>query len=577
MTDMLFKTIGGLGLFLYGMGLLSDGLKKAAGDKMKRLLAMVTRWPLLAFGVGAGVTCLIQSSSATSVLVVGLINAGLLSLKQAICVVMGANVGTTMTAWMVAGMSVFKITTYAGPAVMIGLLMTLLGRRQGVKYAGQIIIGFGILFLGIYLMKEAFAPLKEDPDALKFLVTVGHYPILAVLAGALFTILLQSSSAAIAMVQVLALAGAFGTDFNDALIVVIPFILGDNIVTTITAQIAALRSNPAGKRTAMAHTLFNVLGVTIMLPLLYTGWYAEFVKIIAPFPNEIAYIPVFIAVAHSAFNIANSIVFLPLVGVLEKLVLKIIPVRQSELALRPVTLEQHLLDTPPMALEQAHREIVRMASTARDALADAIVAVREDDRSRLREVRKKEDAVDDFQSEITRYLVKLSQRSLSPWMANALPVLLHDVNDLERVSDHAVNIAEIAERKIAEREIFSPGADEEVGQICGRVLDMFEDALTALSTDDLAAARRMLQHEAAVNDMQSRFRAAHLQRLTERHCSPIAGLIFVDLVDNMEKIADHLTNIAQGVIGGTQWNDEQHDDDDPVAAAGGDGAAGGDR
>ena len=568
--DILFGTIGGLGLFLFGMGLLSEGLKKAAGDKMKRLLAMVTRWRLLAFGVGAGVTCLIQSSSATSVLVIGLINAGLLSLKQAICVVMGANVGTTMTAWLVAGMSVFKITSYALPAIMIGLLMNMLGRRQGIKYLGQIILGFGILFIGIHFMKEAFAPLKEDPGALKFLVTVGGNPLLAVLVGAVFTMLVQSSSAAIVVFQMLAMGGAFGGTCSESLPIVIPFILGDNIGTTITAQIAALRSNPAGKRVAMAHTLFNVLGVTLMLPLLYTGWYAAFIETIAPFGQNVTNMGVLIAVSHSAFNIANSIVFLPLVGVLERVVLKIIPIRPSELEMRPVVLEEHLLDTPSLALAQAHREMVRMIGTARDAVEDAIAAVCNDDRARVRDVQKKEDALDDFQSEITRYLVKLSQRDLSPRMANELPVLLHGVNDLERVGDHAVNIAELAERKIDGREAFSAGGSQEIAQICDEVRGMLAETLTALDKQDVAAAGRVLVHEHAVNLMQVRFRANHLHRLSERQCSPIAGLLFVDFVDNMEKIGDHLTNIAEGVSGGQQWIDESHEEDtdpqsEPVA------------
>ena len=570
MQDMLFGTVGGLGLFLFGMGLLSDGLKRVAGGRLRRLLGMVTKWPALALLVGAAVTCLIQSSSGTTVMTVGLVSAGLLTLRQAISVVLGANIGTTFTAWLVglaAGLKVLKITAYALPAVAVGLAMQVLSKRQQAKHLGQIIIGFGILFLGIYFMKEAFAPVQDSARLKAVLVTIGDQPILAVLAGTGITMLLQSSSASIAMIQVLALTGAFGTgDWEHTLRIAIPFILGDNIGTTITAQVAALRANVAGRRAAMAHTLFNVAGVAIVLPLVYAGWFDRLVRMVTPIALNGQTIAVHIAVAHSTFNVAWAAIMLPLVGVLEKIVVRLTPVRAGEVEMRPVALERHLLLTPPLAMDQASGEIVRMAGAAREALNDALAAVRDDDRRGIARVLETEDAVDDFQTEITRYLVELSQRDLSPEMAGKLPVLLHTVNDLERVADHAVNISEIATRKIDQRESFSPQAAGEIAAMRDELAKMFDDVLAAIADEDTAAAQRALTHESQLNRMQMDFRRSHVERLGRRDCSPIAGLIFVDLVDNMEKIGDHLTNIAQGVIGGLQWNGK-HQADPPAAPA----------
>ncbi|HET6430072.1 MAG TPA: Na/Pi cotransporter family protein [Phycisphaerae bacterium] len=555
---MVFGTVGGLGLFLFGMGLLSQGLKKAAGDRLKRLLEMVTKWPLLAFGVGAGVTCLIQSSSATTVMTVGLINAGLLSLKQAICVVMGANVGTSATAWMVALMSIFKVTDYALPAVALGFLMTVVGRRERTRYTGQILLGFGILFLGIEYMKEAFTWLRADPQAGEVLTRAGTLPvwgpILAVLVGTLLTMLLQSSSATIAMVQVAAMNGAFGTNYQTALDIAIPFVLGGNIGTTITAQIAAFGSNRAGKRTAMAHTLFNVLGVAVVLPFVYLGWFTRLVEFI--YANRLTgtTIAFHIAASHTLFNVASSMIFLPLVSVLERVVLRIIPVTPEERATRPVTLERHLLDTPPLAMDQARRELVRMMQAAREALGSAVTGLRRNDRRQLQRVAAKEEATDQFQTEITRYLVELSQRNLSPEMANELPVLLHSVNDIERVGDHAINIAEIAARKIDQNIVFSDAAQAEILHAWEVAAQMFASAMQAVGRNDLPAARGVLKGEAQLNQLQHEYRRSHVQRLGDGTCTAVGGLIFVDYIDNMEKIGDHLTNVAQAILGGLQWD-----------------------
>ena len=551
--DMIFGTIGGLGLFLFGMQLLSEGLKKAAGQKIRKLLTALTRHRVVAMLVGALTTCLIQSSSATTVMTVGFVNASLLTLKQALCVVLGANIGTTFTAWLVSGLAVFKITSYSLPAIGIGFLMQMLGRSQRTRNFGSVLLGFGILFTGIDFMKKGFSPLQDSQQMQQALIWLGQNPILAILAGTVATMLLQSSSATIAMIQILAFNGAFGGDWSVALRIAIPFMLGDNIGTTITAQIAAIRTSTAARRTAHGHTLFNVIGVLYMLPLVWSGWFGNIVEWITPFKLSQSTIMVHIAVAHSTFNVFNTLVFLPLIGWLEAIVVKITPAKAEDAITEPVVLERHLLNTPEIAIDQAGREIVRMAKVAKEAVNQAIEGLDEDDRSKLELTQKTEDAVDNFQYEITSYLAALSRKELSNELSIKLPVLLHTVNDLERVSDHAINIAEIAERKIDQKISFTDSAQIEATQLKNEVNQMFDYITVALENNDIESAKSALVNEEHLNKMQMDFRRSHVQRMTEGVCSPEAGLIFIDLVDNAEKIGDHLTNIAQAVIGGLQW------------------------
>ena len=553
---MIFSTVGGLGLFLFGMGMMSDGLKKVAGRKLRRIVESMTKRPFIAFLVGAGVTALVQSSSATTVMIIGFVNAALLTLKQAICVIIGTNVGTTVTAWLVSisGIGALKITLYALPAVGIGFFMRTLGKTRKTKSTGQILLGFGILFVGIAFMKQGFEPLEKSQKVKALFITLSEWPVLAILAGTVMTTLLQSSSAAIAIVQLLAMEGAFGDNWETVLNVSIPFVLGSNIGTTITAQLAALQANLNAKRAAWAHTFFNILGVIIAYPFVHLGWFSALVGLVSPWELGPGTIAANIAIAHTIFNVANSAVFLPLSGVLEKLVIKLVPERAGDLTAKPVILEEHLLDTPVIALEQSKREIIRMAKTAKQALENSIDGIVNDDRRKLESARQIEDYLDEFQYEITSYLSVLSRREVSDEVSVELPVLLHSVNDLERVGDHAVNIVEIAERKIEQKLSFSDYALEEAGQLKKEAEQMLDYVIAALENNDVGAARAALINEGNLNKMQMDFRHSHVQRMSENICSPEAGLIFIDLVDNIEKIGDHLTNIAQAVIGGLQWN-----------------------
>lgn len=553
--QMILGTIGGLGLFLFGMGLMSDGLKKVAGQKLRKIVESMTKKPLIAFLVGAGVTALIQSSSATTVMVIGFVNAALLTLKQAICVIIGTNVGTTATAWLVSisGVGAFKITIYALPAVGFGFLLMTLGRTRRTKSIGQIMLGFGILFVGINFMKDAFQPLERSPRVQELFISLGNKPILAILAGALVTTLLQSSSAAIAIVQLLASGGAFGSDWQKVLNVSIPFVLGSNIGTTITAQLAALQANLNAKRTAWAHTIFNTLGVCIAYPFIYLGLFGSLVYKVSPWELGPATIAANIAIAHTIFNVVNSGVFLPLSGVLRGIVVKLVPEKPGDIAAKPVILEEHLLGTPVIALEQSKREIIRMAKTAKKALENCLNAIVNNDRRMLETVRQIEDFIDEFQIAITTYLSALSRRQLSDEVSIKLPVLLHTVNDLERIGDHAVNVVEIAERKMDKKLSFSDLALAEIGQLRREAEQMFDRIIESLEKNDIEAAKSALVNENNINQMQMDFRRSHVQRMSESICSAETGLVFIDLIDNIEKIGDHLTNIAQAIIGGLQW------------------------
>jgi phosphate:Na+ symporter len=436
----------------------------------------------------------------------------------------------------------------------VGFILSIAGRTQRKKSIGEVLLGFGILFVGMYFMKEAFAPLEDNQAVHKALIWVGHNPLLAVLAGTLITMLLQSSSASIALIQILALSGAFGTEWDVVLRVTIPYILGDNIGTTITAWLAASRASRNSKRTALGHTTFNVIGVIYVLPLVWVGWFADIVEWIAPSTLTKTTIMMYIAVAHSTFNVFNTLVFLPVIHWLEMIVMKILPVTKEELARKPVTLEQHLLNTPVIALEQTKSEMIRMALTAKKALEKSIDGILGDDGKKLSSVRGIEDYIDEFQYEITSYLSALSRKQLSDEVSVELPVLLHTVNDLERIGDHAVNIVEIAERKMDQKLTFSDYALAEASQLKKEAEQMLDSVISALENNDVEAARAALVNEANLNKMQIDFRRSHVQRMSEGVCTSGAGLIFIDLVDNIEKIGDHLTNIAQAVIGGLQWD-----------------------
>ena len=559
--DMAFELIGGLAMFLYGMGQLSDGLKRASGAKMRALLGNLTKYRVMGMFTGAGVTCLIQSSSATTVMVIGLINAGLLTLSQSIAIIVGANVGTTVTGWIVgvaAGFKTLKISTYALPLLAAGFGFQTLSRRRKFQTLGQVLLGLSLLFIGLSIMKDSIGDLgnKETSPVISMLMSIGDNPLLAVLAGAFFTMVVQSSSASIAMVIVAATAGGFGDNWDQAFRIAIPFVLGGNIGTTVTAQLAALQANISGKRAAMAHTLFNLLGTLIVLPLVYYGLYSQFIRMLMPGAVTSSTIGIYIALAHTVFNVASAVVALPLLGVLEWAVLRIIPMSKDANAVQPVTLETHLLDTPVLAMGQVRREIIKMTQAGQTAVDLALDTLTTRSLRALEKVQEIETTTDEYQEAITHYLVELSCRDLDESIAEELPVFMHSVNDIERIGDHATNVAEITQEMIEKGMELSPAAIGDLDRLRAEMDAMFANVIEALAHGDRAHAKAALKNEKMINHLEYQYRADHVDRMQNGKCQPNTGLLFVDCVQNLEKVGDHLANVAQGILTGGSWATE---------------------
>jgi phosphate:Na+ symporter len=549
--EIIFTLVGGLGMFFLGMRTMSEALRKVAGDSFKKTLEIITKKPVFGLLIGTFITALIQSSSATTVMTVGFVNAGLLSLRQAIAIVLGANIGTTLTAWLVSFLAIFKITRYALPTIGIGFFLTMIGKTQKVRRWGQLLLGFGLLFVGLGFIKDAFGPLQERALLRDFIIRFGSYPGLGILIGMVVTIALQSSSATIALLQLLAFSGLI--DFQ----VAIPIILGENIGTTITAELAALGANLNARRTARSHSLLNVFGVLYMAVPVYLGWYGRLIEAIIPGPVTQGNIMVHIALAHTVFNVINSVcVFLPLVRLLERAAVKLTPSRKDSLELAPIYLERHLLGSPTVAIQQTIKELIRMAEMAKDALGNGIACFFNHDSSLEDRVRKQEDAIDLLQKEITQYLIEISERNLEETEAEEIPVLVHSVNDVERIGDHAENIIELAARKQEQRLEISGKALDELKQIGDHTLSMFDEVLQTLREQDDKAAHRVLEREKLLNIMQVQLKENHVLRLQNQECHILSGLLFVSFVDNLEKIGDHITNIAQASLRHLRWSQE---------------------
>lgn len=544
--EVLFGTIGGLGIFLYGMKLMSDGLKRISGEKLKQVLTVLTKNRVMGVFIGAGFTALIQSSSAMTVMAVGLVNSGFLSLTQAIGVVMGANIGTTVTAWLVSAFALFKISQYAYPAIGIGFLMNFIGKRRSVKNWGTALLGFGMIFLGLSILKDSFEPLRDSVFIKSMFLDFGRNPFLGVFVGAIATMVLQSSSVTIAIIQVMAFQGLL--DFNSA----IPLILGDNIGTTITAQLASLKTSANARRTANAHTGFNVIGVMYILPFVWLGWYPKLIELIVPGEITMRTIMVHIAVAHTVFNVVNTMVFLPFTNVLEKFVTKITPAGKGmEIEGKLKFLDRKQLTSnlfaPHLAITQARKEVLRMIEMAQEAVRISMDGLFNRDHKNLGHVPDMEDAIDDLQREITRYMVDLSRRHLPREVADEIPVWLHSINDIEKIGDHAENLGGLTERVLDDKLQFSEQGEAEIKQMYAMINEMLSFSNKALSDVDQYVATAVLVIEQKVNDLYIESRQANLDRMNSGVSNATLGILFLDYMQNLEKIGDHLSNIAIAV------------------------------
>ncbi|PZD95393.1 sodium-dependent phosphate transporter [Paenibacillus sambharensis] len=532
--ELIFKFVGGLGIFLFGIKYMSEGLQKTAGDKMRNLLATYTSNPLLGVLVGIVVTILIQTSTGTTVMAIGLINAGLMTLRQAIGVIMGANIGTTMTAFIVG----IKIENYALPIIGVGAFLLFFIGKKKVQYIGQIIFGFGTLFLGLSTMGGGLKPLRDLEIFTNFMVDLSHNSILGVLVGTVFTMIVQSSSATIGILQQIADEGMI------SLQAALPVLFGDNIGTTITAVLASIGATVAAKRAALVHVIFNVCGTiifTLALPIVHNVvlWLGEDVNV----RMQIAY-------AHGLFNTANTLLFLPLIPVLAWIVTRIIPGSMQELEFKPKFLDQRLLATPSVALGQAQHEIIRMGGYARETLNDASTFFFGRDPKVANLAMQKEQLINELDRKITEYMVKIQQNGLPEGESEKASVLMQTINDIERIGDHAENIVELSEFSVTNKVDFSEDAMQNLRDMLELADKTVERALYALEHQDREAAEQVLAYEAELDRMEVMFRKGHIQRLNQNLCTGNSGAVFLDILSNLERVGDHSKNIAQYILYG---------------------------
>lgn len=525
--------LGGLGLFLFGIKMMGEGLERAAGKGLQRLLNALTSNRFLAMIVGLGVTAVIQSSSATTVMVVGFVNAGLLSLGQAVGVIMGANIGTTVTSLLLSVRIDFGVIFAS-----IGMVLIFAGRREKIRQAGNVLMGLGILFIGMNTMSTAMVPLREW-DAFKTLMVGFSNPVLGVLVGAGITAIIQSSSASVGILQVLADQGLIG--MNGAIYI----LFGQNIGTCVTALIASAGTNHTAKRAAVVHLLFNVIGTAIFMTLALTLPLAGWVASLAPDNIRLQ-----IALTHVFFNVGTTMILLPLARVLEKLAWVFVRgVDEPREAMRLSHFDSRLLATPPIAVSQLFKEVNRMGELSIRNFKTSMRCFLDGDLVGARQVNDTEDVLDYLNQEITTYLVEVKALDLDDHDLHLAGSLFHVINDLERIGDHSVNILEIAQKRAEEKVKFSAKAEQELADMYLRVVHMVDQSLhifsNQLTDPDILAG--IENEEQAVDDLTAALRDHHVERLKNRKCSARNGMLYLDMLTNLERIADHANNIAGSV------------------------------
>ncbi|MFZ5942731.1 MAG: Na/Pi cotransporter family protein [Bacillota bacterium] len=549
-TEMLFTFLGGLGLFLFGIKSMSEGLQAVAGDKLRIILEKGTKSPIRGVITGTIVTALIQSSSGATVLTVGLVNAGLLPLRQAIGVIMGANIGTTITAYLIG----FKLSAYAMPIIALGVFLLFFFKNKRINYLGQVFLGFGLLFYGMDVMGDGMKPLRSSPFFIDLMTDVENNALLGVLIGTIFTAIVQSSSATIGVLQELANQGI--VNYFQA----IPILFGDNIGTTITALLAGIGATVAARRAALTHFLFNAIGTIIFLPLFLTGifpkvviLFTDYIYILLPgFEGtwESLNIKMQIAQTHGVFNISNTLIQLPFVALLATLVSKLIPGEEKELDKKPQYLEPRLLGNAPVAIANASRELLRMgriASECFDNAAEFFVSHRPENKSSAAQL---EDVVDQLEKDITEYVVKVSAgKKLTDELAKRSYVILQAVGDLERVGDHSDNLVELTDYALENNVKFSETAMEDLQLMIKKVKEILTLSLEALKTDNIQLAKQVVASDDIIDQMEKDLRRGHIGRLNEGTCNGSAGAVYLDILSNLERIGDHAVNIAGYVLG----------------------------
>lgn len=551
--------IGGLALFLYGMEVLGGGLKKASGGKLEMILEKLTSNKLMAVLLGAGVTAVIQSSSATTVMVVGFVNSGIMKLSQAVGVILGANVGTTITAWLLSLTEVegtglilklLKPTSFSPILAIVGVAMLMTGKKEKHKNIATIMIGFAVLMFGMDTMSNAVKPLADMPEFQNILLMFSN-PVLGMLVGLVLTAIIQSSSASIGILQALCISGA--VSYSTA----IPIIMGQNVGTCVTALLSCAGASKNAKRAALIHLYYNIIKTVTFMVI----FYALNAALHFTFLDEAAS-ALGVAVIHTAFNVAAVILIFPFTFVLEKLAFMTIPespeeTKQEEAGKKEIQiLDARFLDTPGLALEQCKNAAIDMVGYAKEGLFLAIQLIDKFDEKAAEKVIELEELVDHYEDEIGSYLVKLSSKHLSEKDSQELSVLLHCIGDFERISDHAINIMESAKEMFEKELSFSKKAQEELAVFTGAVKDIVNTSILVFQEEDLKLASMVEPMEEAIDYLNSEIKKRHIKRLRKGKCTIEMGFVLSDITTNYERVSDHCSNIALCLL---QLNEENFD------------------
>ena len=533
--EIIFHFLGGLGLFLYSIKTMGDGLQQAAGDRLRYYIDKYTSNPFLGVLVGIVVTALIQSSTGVTVITVGLVSASLLTLRQAIGIIMGANIGTTVTSFIIG----FKLGEYALPLIFLGTMFLFFTKNRTANNIGRILFGVGGIFYALNLISAGMSPLKDLPQFKEYMVTLGQNPILGVVAGAVITVLIQASSATIGILQGL-YAGGF-LDLKGAL----PVLFGDNIGTTLTVIIAAAGANISAKRVAATHVTFNVLGTILCLILLgpFTAMIEYFQALLHLSPEMT------IAFSHGAFNVSNTIVQFPFIGALAYFVTKLIPGEDEVVKYEPLYLDEQLIkQAPSIALGNAKKELLHLGNYAVKAFDLSYDYIINSDEKVAEKGHKTEEAINTIDEKLTRYLISLSSEALSQKESEVLTNILDSSRDLERIGDHAealINLNDYLQRKNVQ---FSNSALEELEEIYRKTSEFVKDALESVENNDLEMAESLIERHEAINKMERVLRKTHIKRLNNGECSTQAGVNFIDIISHYTRVSDHAMNLAEKVL-----------------------------
>lgn len=549
--------IGGLAMFLFGMNTLSAALEKLAGGKLEKWLEKLTSNPVKGVLLGMGVTAVIQSSSATTVMMVGFVNSGIMKLRQAIGVIMGANIGTTVTSWFLATNSIegtgflefLKPSAFTPVLALIGIILIMFTKSDKKHNIATILLGFAVLMFGMDQMSDAVSGLK-DIDEFKNLMTMfANIPVLGVLAGAVLTAIIQSSSASVGILQ--SIADATGTITHA---IALPILLGQNIGTCVTALISSIGANKSAKRVAIVHLYFNVIGTVVLLSVFYL--INSFVNF--SFMNE-QLSGISIPIIHTAFNLLATCLFLPFTKQLEKLACLTIRNKQGEEDAQMPMLDDRLLVTPGIAIEQCRNVCIKMAELTRKTIIDSLDMLTKYDAKKATEIIENETTIDIYEDKIGSYLLKVTAKDLNEHDSKVASKLLHTIGDLERISDHAVNIVEAAEEMYQKKIRFSDEALRELDVINNAVEEILNKSVDAFIASDITLAKQVEPLEDVIDDLRTELKTRHIERLREGKCTIELGFIHSDLLTNLERVSDHCSNIAVCMIQVKENNMDTHE------------------